>query len=65
MYRTVSLQMLEDRDMEVHNMVNNPRLPIDVVFNSDENLVFFAELGGQPFTTTQTVSKTYYILNKI
>ena len=56
--------MIEDQDSELHSMVYNPRLPIDVVFNAVEDLVDFAALSKQPFTASQMLAKAYIILNQ-
>jgi hypothetical protein len=64
LYGRVSLQMLEDREQELRNMPYNAKYPIDMVFNSVEDFVDFAELAAQPVTRKQTVTKAYTILNK-
>jgi methyl-accepting chemotaxis protein len=63
-YGRVSPQMLEDREQELRNMVYNTQQPIDVVFNAVEDFADFADLGHQPLTPRQTISKAYVILNK-
>ena len=56
--------MLEDHDNELHNMVYNTQLPIDIVFNAVEEYVHFADLANQTLTSSQTIAKAYVILNK-
>jgi hypothetical protein len=56
--------MLEDRETELKNMTYNSNLPIDVVFNAFADFAGFSELGNQPLTQQQTVTKAYLILNK-
>ncbi len=63
-YGRVSPQMLEDREEELRTMQYNTKYPIDIVFNAVEDYVDFAELGQQPLTQRQTISKAYVILNK-
>jgi hypothetical protein len=63
-YGRVSMQMLEDRDNELHNMVYNTQLPIDIVFNTVEDYVDCADLAHQTLTSSQTITKAYVILNK-
>jgi len=55
--------MLEDREQELRNFSNNPRLPIDVVFNTVEAYIDFAELALQLMTQRQTVAKAYIVIN--
>ena len=55
--------MLEDREQELRNFSNNPRLPIDVVFNAVEDYIDFAELALQLMTQRQTVAKAYIVIN--
>jgi hypothetical protein len=63
-YGCVSSQMLEDRDNELRSMVYNTQLPIDIIFNTVEDYVDFADLANQPLTSSQTIAKAYVILNK-
>ena len=63
-YGRVSPQMLEDRDNELHIMVYNTQLPINIVFNAVEDSVDFADLANQTLTSSQTIAKAYVILDK-
>ena len=63
-YGRVLPQMLEDCDNELHGMVYNTQLPIDIVSNAVEDYVDFADLVNQTLTSSQMIAKAYVILNK-
>jgi len=56
--------MLEDHEQELRNLSYNPRLPIDVLFNTVEDYIDFAELALQPMSQRHTISKAYIIIKK-
>ena len=63
-YGGVSRQMLEDRGNELHSMVYNTQLPINIVFNAIKDYVNFADLANQTLTSSQMIAKAYVILHK-
>jgi tetrahydrodipicolinate N-succinyltransferase len=63
-YGRVSPQMVDTREEEVRNLAYNPQQPVDFVFNAVEDFAEFAELGGQPLSQPQIISKAYVILTK-
>jgi hypothetical protein len=63
-YGRVSPQMLENREQELRTMLYNPKYPINMVFNAVEDFVDYVELGQQPITPRQTITRVYTILNK-
>jgi hypothetical protein len=64
LYGRVSQQMLENREQELRDMHYNAKYPIDIVFNTVEDFVDYAELAEQPVTQRQTIARAYTILNK-
>ena len=63
-YGYVSTAMLESKEESFKNLDYHPRQPVDLVFNTIEDLVDYAEMANTPFSQSQTIAKAYSKFNK-
>ena len=56
--------MLEDRKQDLRTLAYDPAHPIDIIFNAVDDFADFANLGLQPLSNLQKISKAYVIINK-
>ena len=63
-YGHVSVSMLEEKENELRTLNYHPRQPVDVVFNTIDDLVEYATMARQPFSQQQTIAKAYSVFNR-
>ena len=63
-YGYVSTAMLEKKENDLRELDYHPRQPVDIVFNTVEDLVDYAEMANSPFSQSQIIGKAYSKFNK-
>ncbi len=63
-YGYVSTAMLEKKENDLRDLDYHPRQPVDIVFNTIEDLVDYAEMANTPFTQSQIIGKAYSKFNQ-
>ena len=63
-YGLVSTAMLENKEEALKGLDYHPRQPVDLVFNTIEDLVEYAEMANTPFSQAQIITKAYSKFNK-
>ena len=56
--------MLESKEERLKVLDYHPRQPVDLVFNTVEDLVDYAEMANTPFSQSQIIGKAYSKFNK-
>lgn len=56
--------MLEKKEDYLRNLTYQPRQPVDVVFNTIDDLVEYTQMARTTFSQLQTIGKAYYIFNR-
>ena len=63
-YGCITPQQLEDKTTIVKSTTYNPSQPIDLIFNSIDNLVKYALAAEAELTQSQTINLSLVILHK-
>ena len=63
-YGRITTQQLKTREMEICNMHFHMALPVDVIFNSIDELMELAQYELMPMSSTQAVSLAYVVFSK-
>ena len=63
-YGYVSNAMLEKKENDLRELDYHPRQPVDIVFNTIEDLADYAEMAKSPYSQNQIIGKAYSKFNK-
>ena len=63
-YGYVSTAMLESKEERLKVLDYHPRQPVDLIFNTIEDLADYAEMANTPFSQGQIIGKAYSKFNK-
>ena len=63
-YVRITPQKLDDKTTTVKTMIYDPAQPIDIIFNSIDDLVEYARASEAELTQSQTINLALVILNK-
>ena len=63
-YGYVSTAMLEKKEENLRDLDYHPRQPVDILFNTVEDLVDYAQMAHTPYTQSQVIGKAYTKFNK-
>ena len=63
-YGRINPQKLDDKITKIKKMIYNPAQPIDIIFNSIDNLVEYTRATKAELTQSQTINLTLLILNR-
>ena len=63
-YGYVSTTMLEKKEEGLRELDYHPRQPVDIVFNTVEDLVDYAEMANTPYSQAQIIGMAYTKFNR-